>query len=130
MLYTSIASGVGFLVVFWLLGRQVLGNKQQRLALQQLKSELKQLKKDQNLALQGSYGMGQRMLRLEKKLRQLRAESEKEQPIEQPFSYTQATQMIAEGADEQAIAATCGISHSEAHLMRKLCAKNWEETAI
>lgn len=130
MLYMSIALGGLFLAVAWLFARQGQGQKQQRNALKQLKIELSQLKKDQHLALQGSYGMGQRMLKLEKRLRQMQEDHDKEPPLEQPFSYTQATQMIAEGADEQAIAATCGISHSEAHLMRKLCAKNWEELPV
>ena len=130
MLYMSIALGGLFLAVAWLFARQGQSQKQQLNALKQLKTELSQLKKDQHLALQGSYGMGQRMLKLEKRLRQMQEDHDKEPPLEQPFSYTQATQMIAEGADEQAIAATCGISHSEAHLMRKLCAKNWEESPV
>lgn len=128
MLYVSVAIGCLFLAVSWLFASCGRAQKQQQLALKQLKSELTQLQKDQHLALQGSYGMGQRMLKLEKRLRQMQEAHDKEPPLEQPFSYTQATQMIAEGADEQAIAATCGISHSEAHLMRKLCAKNWEES--
>lgn len=128
MLYVSVAIGCLFLAVSWLFASCGRAQKQQQLALKQLKSELTQLQKDQHLALQGSYGMGQRMLKLEKRLRQMQEAHNKEPPLEQPFSYTQATQMIAEGADEQAIAATCGISHSEAHLMRKLCAKNWAES--
>lgn len=128
MLYVSVAIGCLFLAVSWLFASCGRAQKQQQLALKQLKSELTQLQKDQHLALQGSYGMGQRMLKLEKRLRQMQEAHDKEPPLEQPFSYTQATQMIAEGADEQAIAATCGISHSEAHLMRKLCAKNWAES--
>lgn len=130
MLYLSVAMAVLFVGVLSLMISQGRNHKQQQLALATLKTELVQLQKDQHLALQGSYGMGQRMLKLEKKLRQLQADSEKEPVVEPPFSYTQATQMIAEGADEQAIAATCGISHSEAHLMRKLCAKNWAETSV
>jgi hypothetical protein len=93
-----------------------------------LNTELKTLQKDQHLALQGSYGMGQRMLRLERRFKSLINTPQPEPVVEQPFSYTQATQMVEEGADEEAIAATCGISRSEAHLMRKLCAQGLAET--
>ena len=92
-----------------------------------LTTELAALKKDQHLALQGSYGMGQRMLRLERRLKSLLDTPKPDPIVEQPFSYTQATQMVEEGADEEAIAATCGISRSEAHLMRKLCAQGFAE---
>ena len=93
----------------------------------QLRAELAVLQKDQHLALQGSYGMGQRMLRLERRFKSLIEAPLPEPVVEQPFSYTQATQMVEEGADEEAIAATCGISRSEAHLMRKLCAQGFAE---
>jgi hypothetical protein len=91
-------------------------------------SEMERVKKDQVEALKGSYGMGQRMLKLEKRLK-IFVDTPPPEPIDDtPFSYSQAAQMIAQGADVEAIAATCGLSHSEAHLMRKLCAEGLVES--
>ena len=115
---------IGFSAI-WLWLRRRLKTIAQDCA--QLREELAVLKKDQHLALQGSYGMGQRMLRLERRFKSLIEAPQPEPVVEQPFSYTQATQMVEEGADEEAIAATCGISRSEAHLMRKLCAQGFAE---
>ncbi len=92
-----------------------------------ISGETERIKKDQVEASKGNYGMGQRMLKLEKKLK-IFVDTPPPEPIDDtPFSYSQAAQMIAQGADVEAIAATCGLSHSEAHLMRKLCAEGLSE---
>ncbi|MDZ7924515.1 MAG: DUF2802 domain-containing protein [Marinagarivorans sp.] len=93
-----------------------------------ISAEIEKVKKDQAEALSGSYGMGQRMIKLEKRLKVF-VDAPPPEPIDDtPFSYSQAAQMIAQGADVEAIAATCGLSHSEAHLMRKLCAEGFVES--
>lgn len=88
---------------------------------------LLELKKTQSQTVQGTIGMGQRMLRLEKRIKLLLEQPSQEPLDEQSFSYTQANQMIQQGADVDTIAATCGISHSEAHLMQRLCAEGLTE---
>jgi hypothetical protein len=93
----------------------------------QLNSELKTLAKNHRVAIEGSCGMGQKLLRLERQLKILMEAPKMEAVVEQPFSYTQASQMVEQGAEVDVIAATCGISHSEAHLMRKLCALGAEK---
>ena len=106
-------------LALWLQGRWRIVSDE----LMGLRNELTQLKKDQAIALKGSYGMGQRMLRLERRFRDHTKEPVNEvkpQEHDQPFSYAQAAQMIEQGADVASIAATCGLSHSEAHLMQKL----------
>ncbi|HEY7771561.1 MAG TPA: DUF2802 domain-containing protein [Marinagarivorans sp.] len=128
-LQVALAAAVGAIwlttMSLWFLSQRRFRCLNQQLV--RLQSELKALQKDQHLALQGSYGMGQRMLNLERRLKSFTDTPQPEPVIEQPFSYTQATQMVEEGADEEAIAATCGISRSEAHLMRKLCAQGLVE---
>lgn len=86
-----------------------------------------ELKKIQSQTSQGTIGMGQRMLRLEKRVKLLLERPSPEPLDEQSFSYSQANQMIQQGADVETIAATCGISHSEAHLMQRLCAEGLTE---
>lgn len=118
-----IALVVGGVTTLWLWRKLQMLNT----AVKTLSKDLLQLKKEQVAALNGSYGMGQRMLRLERRLKTL-AETPTPEPVDEtPFSYTQAAQMIREGADVETVAATCGLSHSEAHLMRKLCAEGLTE---
>ena len=88
---------------------------------------LLELKKTQTQTVQGTIGMGQRMLRLEKRVKLLLERPNLESVDEHSFSYSQANQMIQQGADVDTIAATCGISHSEAHLMQRLCAEGLTE---
>lgn len=88
---------------------------------------LVELKKSQDQSIKDSIGMGQRMLRLEKRLKKQIESSAAESIEEQSFSYSQANQMIQQGADVDTIAATCGISHSEAHLMQRLCSEGLVE---
>lgn len=86
------------------------------------------LKKSQAQSLKVSIGMGQRMLHLEKRVKALLDQPSPEIIEEPSFSYSQATQMIRQGADVDTIAATCGISHSEAHLMQRMCAEGLTES--
>ena len=88
---------------------------------------LSELKKDQSQTVQGTIGMGQRMLRLEKRVKLLLDQPMPEPIDEQSFAYSQANQMIQQGADVDTIAATCGISHSEVHLMQRLCSEGLTE---
>lgn len=110
------------ILVAWLQSRWLKA----RAELDALQSQLAVLRKEQRLAMKASYGMGQRMLMLERKLKGM-AEAPHEPPAmaEAPdFSYTQAAQMVEQGADEEAIAAACGLSRSEARLMQKLCERD------
>lgn len=110
------------LLVIWLQSRWQLVSDE----LASLRQELSNIRQEQALAMKGSYGMGQRMLRMERRIKALDASitdastNQASIPDETPFSYSQAAQMVEQGADVEAIAATCGLSHSEAHLIRKL----------
>ncbi|WP_162230715.1 DUF2802 domain-containing protein [Marinagarivorans algicola] len=86
------------------------------------------LQKAQAQSLKVSIGMGQRMLHLEKRVKTLLEQPTAEVMEEPSFSYSQAAQMIRQGADVDTIAATCGISHSEAHLMQRMCAEGLVES--
>lgn len=88
-----------------------------------LEELLEELKKVQSQTVKGTIGMGQRMLRLEKRVKLLTDQPLGELEPEKNFSYSQASQMIEQGADLDTIASTCGISYSEAHLMQRLCAE-------
>lgn len=68
----------------------------------------------------GSVGMGKKLLVLEGKLLKLGATQDEMQQSDFTFSYTQAQKLIAQGIDNQAIAANSGLSTTEINLMRLL----------
>ena len=65
----------------------------------------------------GSIGMGQRMLALEQKFTLMKNDRSDSKPVEVDSSYSHAMQMFDRGVDAAAVAASCGISRSEAQLM-------------
>lgn len=68
----------------------------------------------------GSVGMGKKLLVLEGKLLKLGATQDEMKQNDLTFSYTQAQKLIAQGIDNQAIAANSGLSTTEINLMRLL----------
>lgn len=65
----------------------------------------------------GSVGVGQRLVVLEQKLQALAASHENQDQSGDRQAYTQAVQMLDQGADIETVVASCGLSRSEAQLM-------------
>lgn len=92
--------------------------------------QIEKLHKQIAVTTQGGIGMGQRLLALENKLRELQAKQD-EQVGGDSFAYSQAMQMFKQGADIATVASNCGFSNSEAELMalvQKQLSKNTRST--
>ncbi len=92
-------------------------NKLRQLQAKQL-ADTERLEKQLNMVKGASMGMGQRMLVLEQKLQAATPSRRQPTADTEGFSYTQAMQLFDRGVDAAAVAATCGISRSEAQLMQ------------
>ncbi len=93
-----------------------LYGKQRTLA-EAVDQRIRNLEKQITTATAGSVGIGQRLMVLEQKLQALAASQENQDLSSDRQSYTQAMQMLDQGADIDTVVASCGLSHSEAQLM-------------
>lgn len=95
-----------------------------RRQLQQARQLLAQIKRDLALANTGSIGMGQRLLAMEKRLREAPETTASGTPDyaddEEFQSYTQAAQLFKLGFDSEEVARRCGLSRAEASLMEMM----------
>lgn len=85
--------------------------------LQLTQSRQRALENDLRDALRGAVGMGHRIVALEKRLGEISSTSGQEHSSVDEFAYTQAMQMLEQGADVSTVASNCGFSNSEAQLM-------------
>jgi len=92
-------------------------NKLRQLHAKQL-ADTERMEKQLTMIKGASMGMGQRMLVLEQKLQAATPSRQRPLAETEGFSYTQAMQLFDRGVDAAAVAATCGISRSEAQLMQ------------
>jgi hypothetical protein len=95
-----------------------------RRQLQQSQQLLAQVKRDLALANSGSVGMGQRLLAMEKRLREAPVKPSAAEPDygddEEFQAYTQAAQLFKLGFDSEEVARRCGLSRAEASLMEMM----------
>ena len=97
-------------------------------ALQQLKRDslenIEKLSKEVSVYSSASVGIGDRILKLEERLRSLSASQGEVRHHDLDFSYIQAQKLIEQGVDGPTIAANSGLSPSEVNLMQLLHQKN------
>lgn len=86
----------------------------------QMAAELALLEKKTATMISGSLGMGQRLMALEKKLKQVSEKRTTYTATEADFSYSQAHSLIDQGVDADTVAANTGLSPSEIELMALL----------
>lgn len=87
----------------------------------QLKGSQKQVEtvvKELALLSSGTVGMGQRMVKLQKKFDELSNKQGEQTESEAQFAYSQALRLLEQGVDESTIAANSGLSKSEIQLMQ------------
>jgi len=83
-----------------------------------LEHTVEQFQNQLNVAISGSMGMGQRILSLEKRLSALRSQEQSPKSSDGgDFAYSQAMQMLNQGADIDTVASHCGFSSLEAELL-------------
>jgi hypothetical protein len=85
--------------------------------LNQLRSDIARFSREQKMAFTATYNMGCRMVQLESRLKVMTAVTA---PLEPESPYTQASQLLADGADSHAVAAACGLSQAEAQLLQRM----------
>lgn len=85
--------------------------------LQLTQSRQRALENELRDALRGAVGMGHRIVALEKRLGEISSANGQEHSSVDEFAYTQAMQMLEQGADVSTVASNCGFSNSEAQLM-------------
>lgn len=78
---------------------------------------VRKLEKQLTAATAGAVGIGQRIVVLEQRLNALASSREDHDLAGDQHAYTQAVQMLDQGADVDTVVASCGLSHSEAQLM-------------
>ncbi|WP_028877516.1 DUF2802 domain-containing protein [Teredinibacter turnerae] len=85
-----------------------------------LARQLQAMEKKTATMISGSLGMGQRIMALEKKLREVSDQQHHYNAAESDFSYSQAHTMIDQGVDASTVAANTGLTVSEIELMELL----------
>jgi hypothetical protein len=115
-----VSLGVGVVALILALVALVYARRQ----LQQAQELLTQIKRDLALANNGSVGMGQRLLAMEKRLREAPETTNAGAPDysddDEFQSYTQAAQLFKLGFDSEEVARRCGLSRAEATLMEMM----------
>lgn len=89
----------------------------QRTLSDSMEQRLHTLEKQIATATAGSVGVGKRLVALEQELQSLAAAREGQDFADDRQEYTQAMQMLDQGADIDTVVASCGLSRSEAQLM-------------
>lgn len=96
--------------------------KRTRLQLKEANRLAQRVTRDLALATSGSVGMGQRLLAMEKRLKEAPADKPKiDYHNDEEFQpYAQAAQLFQLGLDAEEVARRCGLSRAEASLMEMM----------
>lgn len=118
----------GCSVLFSLVLSVVLLRSLRRNSLQQ--EILEKLKGQVSVLSAGTVGLGQKVIDVEVKLRDLEGQQSELQHSDMDYSYAQAEKLIAQGVDDSSIALNSGLSSSEINLMRLMQTQGKEHEAV
>jgi len=114
-MYITVASAVMLAVLLSSLICNVIYFRSLKGVKNELSGTIRTLQKELNSLNSCTLGVGRRILSLEKRL--AHTEGSQEKLPEADFSYSKAISLFDQGMDVDVVAASCGLSQSEASLM-------------